>query len=248
MIARHRRGLLAVVLAVAVAVGFAVSPALAQNGDTDVSVTIPPAPTPSPTTPPLPAAPVVPTTPGSSDSGGGFSGGSGSGSGGGSAAAPDAPAAPEGAASGEPAIGSKPGRGDKLVLDRDFVMPGETVVARATGLTAGEMAQMVLFSDPVLLSNEAVDAEGSYRAEIVIPEDTEPGRHTLQLTGWSSSKIFVGVLVVGDPASDDDEAGGGFPLWIWWIIAALLILGLAGLGIRAAISVRRNAVPTGAHP
>ncbi|WP_229054355.1 hypothetical protein [Aeromicrobium sp. Leaf350] len=245
MTARRSSGVVAVLLAVAVAAGLTVSPALAQNGDTDVSVTIPPAPTSSPTTPPLPAAPVVPTPPGGSDTGGGFSGGSGSGSG--SAAVPDAPVAPE-PASGEPAIGSKPGRGDTLVLDRDFVMPGETVVARATGLTAGEMAQMVLFSDPVLLSNEAVDAEGSYRAEIVIPEDTEPGRHTLQLTGWSSSKIFVGVLVVGDPASDEDEAGGGFPLWIWWIVAALLILGLAGIGIRAAISVRRNALPTGAHP
>lgn len=235
------------VLVVVVLLGLVAAPALAQDGvtgqdDQDVTVTIPPAPTPGPTPTPLPSTPVVSSPPGETGgpSGSGFS----SSAGGGAAAPAEAPAA---AGTGEPAIGAKPGRGDRLKLDRDYVMPGEVVVATAKGLTAGEMAQMVLFSDPVLIGNQAVDADGAYRAEVVIPEDTEPGRHTLQLTGWASGKIYTAVLVVGDPAAASDESdGGGLPLWLWWIAAAVLLALLTGLGARAAWSVRRGAIATGA--
>lgn len=234
---------LAVGLALLVALGG--TPAVAQDtGDDDVTVVIPSPPpsTPGPTTSvPLPPSSGGTSTPGGSDSGNG----SGSSAGGGDASAPaDVPAA---AGTTEPAIGAKPGRGERLKLDRDFVMPGDVVVATAEGLTAGEMAQMVLFSDPVLIGNQAVDGEGAYSADVTIPEDTEPGRHTLQLTGWASGKIYTAVVVVGDPAAAGDRSdGGGVPLWLWWIAAALLLTLLTGLGARAAWSVRRGAMATGA--
>lgn len=235
-------------LVVAVLVGLLAGPALAQDDvkkrdDRDVTVTIPPAPTPGPTPAPLPSTPVLSFPPdGSGDAEG--TPGSGPRSSGGEGVA--APAETPAAGTSEPAIGAKPGRGDRLRLDRDYVMPGEVVVASAKGLTAGEMAQMVLFSDPVLIGNQAVDPEGAYQAEVTIPEDTEPGRHTLQLTGWASGKIYTGVLVVGDPASAADASGDGLPLWLWWIAAAVLLALLTGLGARAAWSVRRGAIATGA--
>jgi hypothetical protein len=230
---------LALALGAALAVGVLAGPAMAEDRDNDVTVRIPtlPAPTPTSAPTPLPPTTVTPTTPGGDGSGSGSGTGTGSGTGATDVPAADAPAAD----TGEPAIGSKPGKGDRLVLDRDFVMPGEVVVATATGLAAGEMAQMVLFSDPVLIGNVPADADGAYRAEITIPEDTEPGRHTLQLTGWTSTKIYVGTIVVGDP---DAAVASGFsvPLWLWWIVAAILLAILVGLGARAAWSVRRSNV------
>jgi len=230
---------IAFALGAALAVGLLAAPATAEDRDSDVTVRIPtlPTPTPTPAPTPLPPATVTPTTPGGSGTGSGSGSGTGSGTGSADVPAADAPAAD----TGEPAIGSKPGRGDRLVLDRDFVMPGESVVATATGLAADEMAQMVLFSDPVLIGNVPADAEGAYRAEITIPEDTEPGKHTLQLTGWTSTKIYVATIVVGDPGAAV-ASGFSVPLWLWWIVAALLIAILVGLGARAAWSVRRSNV------
>jgi LPXTG-motif cell wall-anchored protein len=62
------------------------------------------------------------------------------------------------------------------------VHPGDELLAVASGLLEETVVDFDLHSEPVLLGSAAADADGVAAAEVTIPANAEPGKHTLVVT------------------------------------------------------------------
>lgn len=163
--------------------------------------------------------------------------------------------------------GDAPSEGDKVELsvDSDEVAAGDQLTLVGEGFEAGED---VVFELNPELGTFPADDDGVVTAEVTIPEDTEPGEHTITATGQSSgSSDSVTVTVVepteaapaGDISTDDDEpaakapaaadaadeelAATGMTSRNAGLLSGLLLLvggGLAALGYKNRLG-RRNA-------
>lgn len=105
-----------------------------------------------------------------------------------------------------------------------------------TGLSPGEVAELVIMSDPTLLDTIMVGADGTVRAEVMIPEDLEAGDHTIVIA-QSGHQTSLGIQVTGPevtspaaallPTTGDDRG----------VSLALVML---GLGLAAVVAARRR--------
>lgn len=195
--------------------------------DVPISVIIPgPTTTPTPTPTPTPS-------PSQSNSGGGTSGGT---TGGGSTPGGDTTGG--GTTTGTNPDGSPipPGSptadAPALELDRDDLSYGarDWMIATGTGFTPGEKVQFVLYPGAVVLGSFVADAQGKVVARFRIPDDTRPGTHTVEATGWTSRHVANTEFTVTAVASAE--------IWLWWVFVVLGIL-LAGL-IALAIYFRES--------
>lgn len=89
------------------------------------------------------------------------------------------------------------------------LVPGEAFALSGSGWLPGSTVGFTLFSDPVSLGSAEVGADTAFSAELEIPEDTEPGTHTLEIAGTSDEGdprvVELTLEVLG--ASSDDGAG-----------------------------------------
>ena len=211
----------------AVAVGAAASP---SPSDVPISVVIPstsvtPTPTQTPAPTPSPSSSSGGTNGGGSSSGSGASGGGTTGGGTTTGTNPDGspipPASPTADAPG-------------LELDRASLTYSahDWVIATGTGYTPGEKVQFVLYPGAVVLGSFVADASGTVTARIRVPDDTRPGTHTIEATGWTSRHVTNREVTVTAVASANT--------WLWWVIVVLgiLVAGLVALAIYFRESIR----------
>jgi hypothetical protein len=145
---------------------------------------------------------------------------------------PDAPGGsggpkdPEECAPIEPPVPQEPAAdGDAAKLDEHVRTVGEEVVVRASEFGEREKVQVVLFTDPQVVTTVRADSKGVVEAPVTIPEKTPSGPRVLQLTGWCGQVALAEILVA---SPGDGAAGGGIPAWAWWTGGGV---GLAGVGV-----------------
>jgi hypothetical protein len=135
------------------------------------------------------------------------------------------------------------GQPAKLVEGRLEVTDGGAVSALATGLPAGVVGEVVLFSTPTLLAGFTTSAQGSFAGQVDLPAGIEPGPHTVVLlAGEMSSSLGVVVLASIDEATPVvapsvlPAAGAGVGMLPW----LLLMLFVGGALILTARRERIN--------
>ncbi|MDQ0648232.1 hypothetical protein QFZ53_002428 [Microbacterium natoriense] len=132
----------------------------------------------------------------------------------------------------EPAVPTRPASsGEAAELDRTVYLDGDTIVATASGFGAGEQVQVVLFDDPAIVGSLAADDSGTVRAEVALPKDPLPGTRTLQFTGWCE-RIALADVLIGRGGSLADTGLQGAPVWLWWVLGAVILIALLVAGLR----------------
>jgi hypothetical protein len=108
---------------------------------------------------------------------------------------------------------------------------------RVEGFAPEAEAQFWLFSTPRLLESTTANDAGRIAADVVIPDDVDPGNHRFVLTSTNSDgdpvNLAVGINVQTGDASDIR----------WGIVLAFLVLGSGALMafFLPAVLRRRNA-------
>lgn len=152
-----------------------------------------------------------------------------------------------------PQTGQRPG----VSLSATQVRPGDSLTVKGMGGTPGEQVLIVLHSDPVQVGTAAVESDGTFQTAVVIPFDTAPGQHTIEVVGVSCGVTTSVPLTVLAPATDQVEAGSEVANGVRYAAngSALsytgvntgqtLILGAVLLGVGGVLSVvyRRRPAP-----
>jgi hypothetical protein len=85
------------------------------------------------------------------------------------------------------------------------VVPGGDIELVGGGWLPGSVVNIFLFSTPVLLGTSTVDEQGSFSTTVRLPADTEPGAHTLVMTGLDENglprKVSIPINVVAAASS-----------------------------------------------
>lgn len=103
-----------------------------------------------------------------------------------------------------------PSDADELTVERDTVTAGEQFTARGSAMQPGETVFLVLYSDPVRVGEATADDGGDFTAEVTIPEDTEPGEHTLAAYGHDTT-LATSLTVLDDNDDPNSPNGSGGP-------------------------------------
>lgn len=140
--------------------------------------------------------------------------------------------------------------GIRVITPAKDIVPGGEIEFEAPGFESKEREILVvLYSDPVVLDEAAgADENGTVRWIGTIPEDTEPGEHTITLQGSTNAGAVITVLdgkrakkaaveqqiEIPDSAQQSAPvaagvvpAGSAVPQWSWWI-AAIGLVAVAG--------------------
>lgn len=94
------------------------------------------------------------------------------------------------------------------------VAPGSNIQMSVDGFEAFGILTVTLESDPVLLGEFDIDANGSVAIDVAIPVDTVPGEHTLKASGPSpEGGILVAStpVVVSAPEGSPPDEGSSLP-------------------------------------
>jgi hypothetical protein len=99
-----------------------------------------------------------------------------------------------------------------LSVEHDQLAPGDVQEVAGGGYAPGEQVDLTLASVLVDLGSTSADEAGEVRFEFVVPEDSEPGVHTVTATGASglaASDTFtvVPAEVPGGPSAPDETEG-----------------------------------------
>lgn len=144
-----------------------------------------------------------------------------------------------------------------LAVDHDQLSPGGVQQVSGGGYVPGERVGLTLASAVVDLGSTTADQAGEVRFEFVVPEDSEPGMHTVTGTGASgraASDTFTIVSAEGPgdlptPAETEEstEVGGAGPTdqelaWTGPQIGGAALFA-AGLLLAGLILVRRSRAP-----
>jgi len=94
----------------------------------------------------------------------------------------------------------------------------------------GTRADVWLFSEPTLLGTVTIDDEGRFDGEVNIDGRViAVGNHTLQLQGVGEDGYVRAAnmgVTVGDPAEVVPTAEENSLMFIWWVLAALVLMAL----------------------
>ena len=155
--------------------------------------------------------------------------------------------------------------GIRVLTPAEDLVPGGEIEFEAAGYEPNEREILVvLYSDPIVLDDQAgANRNGVVRWIGTLPEDLEPGEHTVTLQGSADAGAVIEVLpadakektkrqvtaelaeeLSADGAARQAAAGvapaEGTPLWVWWA-AALGLLAVAGTTSGLVVAQRRNA-------
>ena len=127
---------------------------------------------------------------------------------------------------GSPKPPAKPGKNKPgLILDRETVEAHQFMIARASGYAAGEKVQLVLYPGAVVVGSFLADASGEFSARFRVPDDTRPGAHVAEATGWVS-----GFVANEDFLVTTTVLAAGVPL-LWWVMVVLAVLLMSAISL-----------------
>ena len=106
------------------------------------------------------------------------------------------------------------------------------MTATGDGYTAGEQVQFVMYPGADVIGSYLADTSGNVIVRFRIPDETRPGAHVVEATGWASKRVSNGEFTV------ITEAGTGAIPTLWWVI--ILCSGLFVGLLVLAIYFRRN--------
>lgn len=126
----------------------------------------------------------------------------------------------------------------------DNPSPGDDVDITATGFGPNTQSQIFFLSEPILLTTATAGSDGVVRASITIPDDAQPGSHTIEVRGVDSNEtprtvsipITVAGEVTGTTAAAQPLAATGSGLSTLIIVAGVL----AAAGGALLLEVRRR--------
>jgi hypothetical protein len=94
-------------------------------------------------------------------------------------------------------------------LSASEVNPGDSVAISVSGFSEGEVVQIFLHSDPVLLGEVTAGQDGTAQTVVTVPFDTEAGPHTIRVVGLSCAiEAAIPLTVVAAPAVGAALLGG----------------------------------------
>jgi len=106
----------------------------------------------------------------------------------------------------------------------------ESARVSGDGFMPGTRADVWLFSEPTLLGTVTIDDEGRFDGEVNIDGRViAVGNHTLQLQGVGEDGYVRAAnmgVTVGDPAEVVPTAEENSLMFIWWVLAALVLMAL----------------------
>lgn len=132
-------------------------------------------------------------------------------------------------------------------ISDDNPNPGDDVDITASGFKGGSDTQIFFLSEPILLTTATADSGGVVRATVTIPEDAQPGAHTIEVRGVDSSDtprtVSIPITVAGEatdttaPAQPLAATGSGLSTLI--LVAG--VLAAAGGALLFQVRRRRTA-------
>ena len=99
------------------------------------------------------------------------------------------------------------------------------MIASASGYAAGEKVQLVLYPGAVVVGSFLADASGEFSARFRVPDDTRPGAHVAEATGWVSGFVANKDFVVTTTV-----LAAGVPL-LWWVVVVLAVLLISAISL-----------------
>ena len=87
-----------------------------------------------------------------------------------------------------------------ITISTDTAKPGDTIAVGGTGFSPSEPVRVTLFSEPVVLGTTTADQNGLASLTFVLPANTSPGAHTIEMLGLTSDKRLSVALQV-NPSS-----------------------------------------------
>jgi hypothetical protein len=140
------------------------------------------------------------------------------------------------------ATGTSPGV--TAAVGRATIRLGETQTVSAVGFQPGDQVTAVMRSDPVEIGSAPADATGSVSFSWVIAVDTEPGRHTVTLTGATSGSVEVAFEVLAEASAPTSPSGRGLPFTGAIGLGAVVFTGCVLLPVGAAmiLAARRRRI------
>ncbi|MFC5339142.1 HtaA domain-containing protein, partial [Leucobacter denitrificans] len=151
--------------------------------------------------------------------------------------------------------------GITVVTPEDELVAGGEIEIKAPGFEANERdILVVLYSDPIVLDRKAgANESGDVRWIGTLPEDLEPGEHTITLQGSIDAGAVITVVDADEKKTEtleqavttsaDGSAEAVFAevagassdsAWMWWVGAGALLLLAAAMGV-LVVNQRRNA-------
>lgn len=118
--------------------------------------------------------------------------------------------------------------GSRLSLDTDGrlrVNEGDSVTVNASGFTSDSMAEVRLYSTPILLGRTNIDGEGELVGSYEIPQGVESGNHNVVLVGERNGEDVVMSLsvVLGNESSSRVLTTALVSVLLLAVMGALLI-------------------------
>lgn len=113
-------------------------------------------------------------------------------------------------------------------LERDTLLPGDSVLVTATGLTPGEQVEVWLHSAPTRIGAGVANPDGAFQVRVTIPADTVPGDHRIEVRGSVSGSTFQPLHVAGGELA----ATGSTVAPALASATALIVVGMLGLRSR----------------
>ena len=83
-----------------------------------------------------------------------------------------------------------------ITISVDTAKPGDTIAVGGTGFSPSEPVRVTLFSEPVVLGTTTADQNGLASLTFVLPANTPPGAHTIEMLGLASGKQLSVALQV----------------------------------------------------
>lgn len=114
--------------------------------------------------------------------------------------------------------------------------PGSGIVIGGAGFAPGAVVTITFESQTVVLGAARADRSGAFSRQVTIPEEAEPGRHTVRATGEAAGGgILVLSTAVTVPAEPTRAGATG-------LLVLVAVLGLAAVGgALLALRMRRAA-------
>ncbi|WP_298037300.1 endo-alpha-N-acetylgalactosaminidase family protein [uncultured Microbacterium sp.] len=131
--------------------------------------------------------------------------------------------------------------GPEVILGVDSMRAGGSIDVQLRGFDAGGAVQLWLHSDPVLLGQVVVGADGTALATVTIPVSTTAGQHALVVTDATGAEIARADLIVS-AAVDAPDGGLAITGLDGARLAVVLLAAIAAavVGMRLRVRSRRG--------
>ena len=131
-------------------------------------------------------------------------------------------------------------------INNDAPTAGGTVTVFGRGWLPDSTVDVVLHSTPVDLGTFDVGSDGTFSTSVTIPANTQPGSHTIEVTGTApdSEVAFVDlpITVTAAVTTTTISHGSGTLPFTGSTMLPLLVLGLSCIGVGLALRKRRRLV------